>query len=514
MLYVPRSLRSRYRRLSHRLRDEDGFTLVEALAAITILSVGAFAAAQALMFGLGTSGLARQRLAARTGLDQQMETARALNYDNLLLSDADPGLTHSTDPTNPDYWVNTQDQTYDPDGSGPLPPESVVRTAGASPSLQHYQNPLAQGNTTYSVYRYVTWVDSPTDGLGGSDVNTNGSDANGQDLKRVTIVVTWADQLGRGVVSSSQSSLFSDGKIAYKAVTGNSPPTVSCPTASTDDTSATFTPVATDSDGSIVTVTWTFNGVYAGTTAGLTTFTHDFSSSGTYTVLNTVVDNGGGTGSNSGLACTVTVKSANDGNGGPDGTVKINSGAVSPSDGNCASPSTYTKTTVVTLTLNNATNPNTITQMQLSNDGSTWSAKQAYATSTSWTLLSVDGTKDVYARFYNASGNYGKRVCATITLDATAPGAPTGLIATTTTPPGINTDVSLSWTAPAGVTDLGGYRVWRRLITSSTWTQVSCSSGTATTCSDTHKKTDSYEYYVEAYDLAGNTGAQSNHVTA
>ena len=69
-----------------------------------------------------------------------------------------------------------------------------------------------------------------------------------------------------------------------------------------------------------------------------------------------------------------------------------------------------------------------------------------------------------------------------------------------------------SWTAPAGVTDLGGYRVWRRLITSTTWTQVTCGSGT--TCTDTHKKTDSYEYYVEAYDLAGNTGAQSNHITS
>jgi len=35
----------------------------------------------------------------------------------------------------------------------------------------------------------------------------------------------------------------------------------------------------------------------------------------------------------------------------------------------------------------------------------------------------------------------------------------------------------------------------------------------STACSDTHKKTDSYEYYVIAYDLAGNQSAQSNHVT-
>src|SRR5436190_22866263 len=89
-----------------RLNEQGGFSLVEAMAAITVLAVGIFAAAQALTFGLSTTGLSRQRLASRAGLDQQMEEARALNYDNLVLSDPDPGLTHSSDPLNPDYWVN------------------------------------------------------------------------------------------------------------------------------------------------------------------------------------------------------------------------------------------------------------------------------------------------------------------------------------------------------------------------------------------------------------------------
>ncbi len=40
--------------------DERGFSLVESVAAITILAVGAFSAAQALGFGLTTSGLSRQ----------------------------------------------------------------------------------------------------------------------------------------------------------------------------------------------------------------------------------------------------------------------------------------------------------------------------------------------------------------------------------------------------------------------------------------------------------------------
>ena len=155
----------RFRYRLTRLRNEEGFTLVEAMAALSILAIGIFAAAQALTAGLLTTGLSRQKLAARSALDQQMEDARTLNYDNLVLSDASP-LSHSTTTTNPDYWVDQNAQTYDPDGSGPLSPEPLVRVAGASPALQHYQNPLVVGSTTYTVYRYVTWVDSPTDGIG------------------------------------------------------------------------------------------------------------------------------------------------------------------------------------------------------------------------------------------------------------------------------------------------------------------------------------------------------------
>jgi prepilin-type N-terminal cleavage/methylation domain-containing protein len=487
--------------------DQGGFTLVEVMAAITVLAIGIFGAAQALNIGLTTTGLSRQRLAARAGLDQQMEDARSLNYDNLVLSDPDPGLTHSTDGSNPDYWVNTADQTYDPDGTGPLSPEPLVRVAGASPALQHFQNPFIVGSTTYSVYRYVTWVDSPTDGTGSSDAadgnndgNVTVSDANGHDEKRVTVVVTWTDEFGRTPVSQSQSSLFTDGKIAYKAPALNTPPTVSCPTVTTvSGLTVSLSAVASDPDGSIASIGWTLTGGSPGTATGATAST-TYPAAGTYSIVNDVIDSGGGTATNSSLHCTVTVADPSSGNGGPNaGSIQIANGAA------------YTNTAIVTLNITKGSG-STPAQLAFSNDGSTWGPKVAFSTTASWTLVTGDGTKTVYARFYDSSGLYSALMTDTIVLDTTAPGAPTSLHISASSTSGANKTLTLAWTAPSGVTDLGGYRLYRRIITSTGAFSLVCATS-STSCNDTHKKTDSYEYYVIAYDLASNQSAQSNHVT-
>jgi type II secretory pathway pseudopilin PulG len=484
------------KKVQRRLDGDEGFTLVEAMVSITILAVGAFTIAQAMIFGLGSTGLSRQRLASRAALDQQMEEARALNYDNLVLSDA-TNLTHSTDPNNPDYWVNQVAQTYDPDGAGTMAAEPLVRVAGASPALEHYQNPYTNGGTTYEVYRYVTWYDSPQDGTGAGDApdgNHNSvSDANGHDAKRVTVVVVWTNNVTAQRSTLSESSLFSDGQIAYKAPTANAAPAVSCPTSSINDKTVTFTAVASDSDGTIASVSWDFGDGTTGTGASIT---HTYASYATYTVINTVVDNGGSTATNSAAGCHVSTTNAVAGNGGPDGTVVINANA------------TYTNSTTVTLTLaKSGGGPNPAT-MKFSNDNSTWLGPFSWATSYTWTIPSGDGTKTVYARFFNSSGQYGAIANDTITLDTTAPGAPTAFHKVSSTTTGGNRTVVLGWTAPVGVSDLGGYRMYKRLITSTgAWTLVCDTS--STTCSDTHKKTDTYEYYVVAYDLATNVSPNS-----
>jgi len=151
--------------------------------------------------------------------------------------------------------------------------------------------------------------------------------------------------------------------------------------------------------------------------------------------------------------------------------------------------------------------------MVLSNDNSTWLGPFSFATSYTWTLTSGVGSKTVYARFYNSSGLFGAIASDTITLDTVAPGTPTSFAKSNTKITGGNTTITFTWVAPVGVTDLGGYRVYRRLITSTGAYSLVCDTSSLT-CPDTHKKTDTYEYYIVAYDLATNVSAGSTpHLT-
>lgn len=93
----------------------------------------------------------------------------------------------------------------------------------------------------------------------------------------------------------------------------------------------------------------------------------------------------------------------------PTGSISINAGAAA------------TKTVNVTLTLSATDNAGSVTQMQFSNDGATYSTAEAYAATKAWALALGDGTKTIYAKFKDAAGNWSAPVTDTITLDMTAP---------------------------------------------------------------------------------------------
>ena len=78
----------------------------------------------------------------------------------------------------------------------------------------------------------------------------------------------------------------------------------------------------------------------------------------------------------------------------PVGTVTINGGAA------------FTNTTGVTLTLTCSDAGWGCAYMQFSNDGTTYSSPEWYATPKAWTLTPGDGSKTVWARFRDGAGNW------------------------------------------------------------------------------------------------------------
>ena len=79
-----------------------------------------------------------------------------------------------------------------------------------------------------------------------------------------------------------------------------------------------------------------------------------------------------------------------------------------------------TNSTSVTLALG-ATDNIAVTQMQLSNDGASYSAWENYVTTKAWTLSSTNGEKTVYVKYRDSAGNVSVVASDKISLDNIAP---------------------------------------------------------------------------------------------
>jgi type II secretory pathway pseudopilin PulG len=478
------------RRLS---RDEDGFSLVEALVAVFILAVGAFAVLQSLNFGLTESGVSRQRQTAEQLVNQELEQGRGLNYGNIGLADAGP-LTQSTDPLNPDYNLSTDGLSYDADGAGGSVGMEPLILSQVAPNLPHGPTAVTKGKTTFQIYDYVTWVDVA--GIAGS-----------QNSKRVTVVATYVSDATHALTQVKGSSLYSSGAIPVATGTAstNNPPVVSCPTSTVSGLTINLTAVASDPDSgdSIAQYDWDY-GDTSTSSSSSPQASHTYATGGTYTITNVVHDTHGAQASTASLGCTVTVVAPSPTS---TGDTTVPTGTIAIAGGNA-----YTRSTQVTLNIS-ATDDVGVVQMAFSDDGSNFGSWLSYATTALYTVPSGDGTKTVYARFRDAAGNISSTVSDSILLDTVAPPAPTGLVGVRASN---HKSSTLTWnTVTAG--DLAGYAVFRRTgISGTSFFQVSCtfSYGLPNKCDDSGEANGtSYTFYVVALDLAGNTSAASNQVT-
>ena len=146
-----------------------------------------------------------------------------------------------------------------------------------------------------------------------------------------------------------------------------------------------------------------------------------------------------------------------------------------------------------------------VTQMRFSNDGTTYSAAEAYATSKTWTLSAGDGTKTVYAQFQDAAGNWSTAATDTIVLDTTAPTI-SAVVATVVT----SSSVTITWTTNEPATSQVDYGLT---------TSYGSSSPLDTTLVTAHSVTltglaanSTYDFRVRSNDALGN-GVPSGNAT-
>lgn len=62
-----------------------------------------------------------------------------------------------------------------------------------------------------------------------------------------------------------------------------------------------------------------------------------------------------------------------------------------------------------------------VAEMQLSNDGASWTAPEAYSAQRAWTLIAGDGSKTVYVKYGDVAGNWSGAYSDDILLDGLAP---------------------------------------------------------------------------------------------
>jgi prepilin-type N-terminal cleavage/methylation domain-containing protein len=186
-------------------RDEEGFTLIELVVALSVLAVAIAATATVFYAGIRTGSTDTHRVNGVALATKQTDQLRSVAYDDL-------GLITGTSPAN-DAACDTGD------------PVVVV----ANPAVAASDPPLTIANIAYGVARCVQWV-ADSSGLG--------------QYKRTTVVVTWSDDTGAHAVR--QDSIAYPGGLgpAGSTTTTTAAACVGSPLAATNLNAASASPLA------------------------------------------------------------------------------------------------------------------------------------------------------------------------------------------------------------------------------------------------------------------------------
>lgn len=168
-------------RLARRLRSETGFSLIELLIAIMLISVAVMALMGTFDHSRRTTDVSEAQSAATKAGERELERVASLGYSAIAMPAAP---VTSLSPNDPNYWVtNSSPASYRWDqASGGGMEQLVVAAGGAVPNDGGTWGNARLGGR---VYDYVTWVDDPCGGC-----TSTADQAITQDYKRITVAVT------------------------------------------------------------------------------------------------------------------------------------------------------------------------------------------------------------------------------------------------------------------------------------------------------------------------------------
>jgi prepilin-type N-terminal cleavage/methylation domain-containing protein len=179
------------RRLRPQLAGERGFTLIEVLMAMALMSVGVAATLGAFGASGRTTLVAQQKNVAVQQAQAAIDQISTMDYDKVGLTSTP---SSSTDPKNPGYRVTGSTLLIKTglSESFVLSSQTGQSAAAVSPTPTTFAVGNGESTITGKVYRYVTWRDE----------NCQSGTCDGtQNTKRITVAVT-IDQSGTNPITN------------------------------------------------------------------------------------------------------------------------------------------------------------------------------------------------------------------------------------------------------------------------------------------------------------------------
>jgi type II secretory pathway pseudopilin PulG len=200
---------------AHEQHDR-GFTIVELVVALGFLAIVSASIAGVFWSAIRTASVSNHRTAGAAIASREIEGMRAVPYGSVGFYGDETGYTSTFEglptvtlaSTTPAGVVPLiQPQRPDPFASAGFAPDPHPANA----------SPIVQGNVSFSVRRYVVWVDA-----------VDGSSSYTDAYKRLTVVVSWTD--ASGAHSARQDSLLYPGGLGKYVDASATTTTVTPPT--------------------------------------------------------------------------------------------------------------------------------------------------------------------------------------------------------------------------------------------------------------------------------------------